>query len=160
VSVRGWVYVIANKAMPDLVKVGYSTKDPILRAQDFDGTGIPHSYEVVYDALVLGPREVEQKAHKALANFREAKEWFRCSADVAVRAIKQSAEKILQETAHLEIGGEVATRSLSQKCTHYGCSMPPTKDYKGNPLCEDHWLKERRDRFGGVRQVLNKELNR
>ena len=26
--IRGWVYVIVNRAMPNLVKIGYSTKDP------------------------------------------------------------------------------------------------------------------------------------
>jgi hypothetical protein len=33
-AIRGWVYVIFNEAMPDLVKVGYSTKDPNLRAEE------------------------------------------------------------------------------------------------------------------------------
>jgi hypothetical protein len=36
---KGWVYIISNKAMPDLVKVGFSTKDPQLRAQEFDNAG-------------------------------------------------------------------------------------------------------------------------
>lgn len=57
---RGWVYVITNKAMVDLVKVGFSTKDPVLRAREFDATGVPHRYEVVFDALVSNPRDVEQ----------------------------------------------------------------------------------------------------
>lgn len=120
-SVRGWVYVITNKAMPDLVKVGYSTKDPMLRAKELDGTGIPHAFEVVYDALVLGPREVEQKAHKVLVGFREGKEWFRCSVDVAVRAIRQSAEKIYQETPHSDKSSLniafTSTKSASTSCT-------------------------------------------
>ena len=27
-KLKGWIYVISNKALPGLVKVGYSTKDP------------------------------------------------------------------------------------------------------------------------------------
>jgi len=35
---KGWVYVISNKAMSGLVKVGYSTKDPELRAAELSHT--------------------------------------------------------------------------------------------------------------------------
>lgn len=149
-SIRGWVYVITNKAMPELVKVGYSTKDPALRAKELDGTGIPHAFEVVYDALVLNPREVEQKAHKLLGDVREGKEWFRCSIAVAVLAIQQSSEVIHQENAHY-IGNKSDTERVSQKCAEYGCTTPPTKNYKGDPLCEFHWLKGRRERFSVLR---------
>ncbi len=45
-NVRGWVYVITNAAMPGLVKVGYSLKDPSLRARGLGNTGAPHQYEV------------------------------------------------------------------------------------------------------------------
>ena len=123
-SVRGWVYVITNKAMPDLVKVGYSTKDPVLRAKELDGTGVPHAFEVVYDALVSDPREVEQRAHKLLAEFREGKEWFRCSVDAAVRAIKQSTEMIYQETTTRTLHAEGADED------------------DGNPLSPGHALRD------------------
>ncbi|KFC76184.1 GIY-YIG nuclease family protein [Massilia sp. LC238] len=43
---KGWVYVITNKAIPDLVKVGYSRKDPELRAAELNNTGAPHPYMV------------------------------------------------------------------------------------------------------------------
>ena len=97
---RGWVYVITNKAMTDLVKVGFSTKDPVLRAREFDATGVPHRYEVVFDVLVSNPREVEQRAHRRLADCLEAKEWFRCSVKRAIEEIRASAGDILQETTH------------------------------------------------------------
>ena len=57
---KGWVYIITNKAMPDLLKVGYSTKDPALRANDLHNTGVPHRYVVEYDALVEEPYLIEQ----------------------------------------------------------------------------------------------------
>ncbi|WP_295427803.1 GIY-YIG nuclease family protein [uncultured Thiodictyon sp.] len=31
---KGFVYVMSNKAMPGLVKIGYSTKHPELRAEE------------------------------------------------------------------------------------------------------------------------------
>jgi TPR repeat protein len=88
---RGWVYIISNQAMPDLLKVGFSMKDPHLRAREFDGTGVPHSYQVEWDILLDNPRDVEQLAHRHLANFKEAKEWFRCSVVEAIQAVKRAA---------------------------------------------------------------------
>ena len=88
--VRGWVYVISNNAMPGLVKIGYSTQDPELRAKELNHTGSPHPYLVDYDLLVDDPREVEQQAHKVLADVREGREWFKCTAEDAIVAIKES----------------------------------------------------------------------
>ena len=87
-DVRGWVYVISNRAMPGLVKIGFSTKDPQLRARELASTGVPHSFTVEYDALVLSPHAVEQQVHQALAAKREDKEWFKCSPDEAIAAIR------------------------------------------------------------------------
>jgi hypothetical protein len=46
---KGWVYVITNLAMPGLVKVGYSRKDPELRAAELNSTGTPHPFVVEYE---------------------------------------------------------------------------------------------------------------
>lgn len=87
---RGWVYVMSNRSMPGLVKVGFSSKDPDLRAKELDHTGTPHPYVVDYEALVQDPYQVEQRAHKSLVQFSEGKEWFRCSVDQAIYALKKS----------------------------------------------------------------------
>jgi hypothetical protein len=88
-KIRGWVYVITNQAMPHLVKVGFSTKDPHLRAKKLAGTGVPHPFVVAYDALVYGPRDLERRVHKKLAHMREGKEWFKCSVAQAIEAIHE-----------------------------------------------------------------------
>ena len=77
--------------MPDLVKVGFSTKDPHLRAAELEGTGTPHPFKVEFDLLTLNPRSVEQAVHKRLASHREAKEWFRCSKEQAISTVKEIA---------------------------------------------------------------------
>lgn len=88
-KIRGWVYIITNKAMPGLIKVGYSTKDPQLRARELGGTGVPHPFIVEADFLCFSPRAVEKKVHAELEEFREGKEWFRCAASVAINAINR-----------------------------------------------------------------------
>jgi hypothetical protein len=87
-TMRGWVYVITNNAMPGLVKVGFSRKDPNLRAKELNHTGAPHPYIVAYDAMVYEPRDIEQKVHSDLSRVREGKEWFRCSLRDAIASIR------------------------------------------------------------------------
>lgn len=79
--------------MPHLVKVGFSTKDPELRADELNNTGDPYPYEVAYDVLVNEPRDIEQIAHGLLKNqgVHENKEWFNCSIEMAVEAIKKAS---------------------------------------------------------------------
>lgn len=93
---RGWVYIISNPAIPNLVKIGYSMKDPQLRAKDFAGTGVPFEFKVEWDILVDDPRFIEQATHKLLHHKREAKEWFRCTVIEAVNSIKKAASDITQ----------------------------------------------------------------
>lgn len=88
---KGWVYVISNKAMPGLVKVGYSEKDPEQRAKELDHTGAPYPYIVEYEILVEEPYEIEQRVHQILSRYLEGKEWFRCSSEEAVDAIRRVA---------------------------------------------------------------------
>ena len=115
-SVRGWVYIISNKAMTGLVKVGFSTKDPNLRALELNHTGAPHPYSVEYDLIVENPYQVEQLAHKLLSEVREGKEWFRCSVDEARSAIiKATGEKVFIE--NIMRNGDYAVNNLSSSQT-------------------------------------------
>jgi hypothetical protein len=97
---RGWVYIITTKAMPELVKVGFSTKDPELRASELNNTGNPYPYKVEYDVLVYEPRDIEQIAHGLLQRngYHANKEWFTCSISTAISAIREAGNgKILLE---------------------------------------------------------------
>jgi hypothetical protein len=95
---KGWVYVITNKSMPGLVKVGYTSKDPALRANELNHTGSPHPYVVDYEVLVDEPYKIEQKTHNRLSSFFEGKEWFRCSREKAIAAIQSETNGAI----HLE----------------------------------------------------------
>lgn len=90
---RGWVYVMSNDAMPGLVKIGYSMKDPLIRASELNHTGVPMAYKVEGDILVSGPRIIEQLTHQHLRELCEGKEWFRMSAKEAFTAILDTLER-------------------------------------------------------------------
>ncbi|WP_454741360.1 GIY-YIG nuclease family protein [Cupriavidus necator] len=97
VHMEGYVYVITNKAMPGLVKVGYTTLSPEERASQLSGTHSPHPAVVEYSAKVPNAPAVEQETHKRLQAMREGKEWFRCSPERAISAIKSAAGATLRQ---------------------------------------------------------------
>ena len=84
---KGYVYIISNQAMPGIFKIGFTLKDPELRAKELDSTGVPYPFIVEYEILVDEPYTLEQHVHKALRSQREGKEWFRCDFSQAVQTI-------------------------------------------------------------------------
>lgn len=90
---RGWVYVMTCRAMPGLLKVGASSKDPFIRAKELRSTGNPHDFVVEYDSLVDDPFMLERAVHERLAHRQEigdgqGAEFFRCTVEEAVMAIR------------------------------------------------------------------------
>ena len=154
-SIRGWVYIIENDAMPGLVKVGYSTKDPALRAKELDNTGVPHPYRVVYDALVRDPRQVEQQVHAALVDYKDRKEWFKCTAFMAHKIIRKVAKEILLEQLPPEFTEENSEPPSHEPprnvCQMAGCKMDADRNYKGSFYCDRHYSQLRRERFNRLR---------
>lgn len=86
---KGWVYVMSNQSLSGMVKIGYSMKDPHMRAgNDFDPAGLPDDYIVEYHALVDNPRAIEQQVHTRLKDQRYKKEWFRVTVSEAIANIR------------------------------------------------------------------------
>lgn len=88
----GWVYIIVNKSMPGLVKVGYTDRSPAKRASELGGTGMPTPYSVAFSVRLHDARKIEQQVHRKLAKVRVGKEWFRCTVATARSAIENVAD--------------------------------------------------------------------
>lgn len=101
--------------MPGLVKVGYSTKDPSLRAEELNHTGSPHPYVVEYEILTWDPRDIEQSVHSRLKEKREGKEWFRCTIEEAIVAIKDEVGKDSLLENYIKANRESAEALRKQK---------------------------------------------
>jgi hypothetical protein len=145
---RGWVYVITNKTMPGLVKVGHTLKDPDLRAGELSHTGSAGPYDVEYEVMVRDPRNIEQRAHLALRGVLADKEWFRCTVGHAVEVIRQivgnniiledfrgestSTDSSAEDIASpITVGANTAvplrqTGTYAGNCTHCGTSFKVT----------------------------------
>lgn len=87
---KGWVYVLSNSAMPGIVKIGYSSKDPEIRARKLgEPTGVPGPFTIECSILVDNPYGLEQRIHSHLKGIRNiGTEFFKCSPDEAITVIK------------------------------------------------------------------------
>lgn len=96
---RGYIYVLANSAMPDLVKVGKTTRTPAERAAELSKvTGVPTPFIVVYEQLVEDCTAAEEFVHTMLQQkgYRESdnREFFRASPNEVIRFVMQIPNQI------------------------------------------------------------------
>jgi hypothetical protein len=80
----GYVYCMANDAMPGLVKIGMTCEDPEHRARELSSaTGVPYPFRVIVSKKVVNPRAKESAIHELLSalGFRvnEKREFFNCA---------------------------------------------------------------------------------
>ncbi len=84
--------------MPNLIKVGKTTKHPSKRMSELHSTGVPTPFELEFSAMVDNCGASELAAHRALANYRVTgnREFFRIS-------VKQAIELILPVIGYYKI---------------------------------------------------------
>jgi hypothetical protein len=69
-ALDGFVYVLTNESLPKFVKVGFTDRRPDIRASELYSTGVPSRFEVAFCFQLPDARDVEQRIHKALAQYR------------------------------------------------------------------------------------------
>ena len=88
----GYVYCLTNAAIPKLVKIGKTARNPLVRASEISAaTGVPTPFEVAWARKVPDMDKAEKALHGALSEFRlsRRREFFRCSpAEANARAKK------------------------------------------------------------------------
>ena len=97
----GFLYVLVNSAMPGLVKVGKTQRDPETRAQELSGvTGIPTPFVVAYNEWFKDCSAAEDFVHAYLEEMgyrlAENREFFSAPAKVAIEAIIQAKGRLDQ----------------------------------------------------------------
>jgi|CXWL01.1.fsa_nt_gi hypothetical protein len=75
----GYIYVLVNSAMPGLLKIGYTDRDPKLRASELSAaSGVVVPFIVAYHAEVADAVRAETEIHQALSTYRvsDGREFF------------------------------------------------------------------------------------
>lgn len=78
---NGCVYILRNKYMPDIVKIGYTDRSLIDRCNELYTTGVPCEFEIFAYAITPKFKEFELAIHSALASCRVncQREFFKIS---------------------------------------------------------------------------------
>ncbi|TWF41797.1 T5orf172 domain-containing protein [Chitinophaga polysaccharea] len=91
----GFVYVLTNKIMPGLVKIGLTTGLAEDRATGLFSTGLPDPFEVVFRATTSHPAELEKRVHELLKEkrYRPNREFFEVTPELAASTILQARQE-------------------------------------------------------------------
>lgn len=113
---NGFVYVLSNPSLPDLVKVGRSTEHPTKqRIKQLSSTGVPTPFELEYCCRVDNCVVAEREAHVRLRNKHWKKEFFRCSPAEAIAVIETMGVAILEREIRAEIEAAARAKILEER---------------------------------------------
>lgn len=92
---KGFVYVLSNRSMPGMVKIGKTTRDPRTRAGELFASGVPTPF--VIEATIETPdiSETELTVHRLLSANRvnKKREFFHVTVSEAVHALRRAVDE-------------------------------------------------------------------
>lgn len=89
-SAFGYIYVLANPAMPNMAKIGKCRDTPAVRAAKLSGnTGVPAAFEVIFQHRVYDVDAVERLVHRQLGyrRYRQEREFYSIDPRLAVSLV-------------------------------------------------------------------------
>lgn len=111
---KGYVYILTNPAMPGMVKIGRTERDPDQRSEEISkATGVPMPFEIYNWVFVPDCHQVEAEIHAALDDCRvnADREFFRIDPMIADAMLHDMMCAALDRlAAHYLHDGVVATR--------------------------------------------------
>jgi hypothetical protein len=101
---EGYVYIMINPAMREMVKIGGTEREPDARADELQSTGVPFEFVLLHAERVTDWAGVERKLHEHFALHRVSpnREFFRVPARDAIRAAVAIAEPFLAPAQRAE----------------------------------------------------------
>ena len=93
-----WVYVLVNKGVPGVCKVGMTTTSVSQRTKELNSaTGVITPWFSVYKHKCLNSREIDRRVHDKLqalgTRVNSRREGFECSTELAISIIKEVASE-------------------------------------------------------------------
>ena len=90
---NGYVYVMVNPSIPDMVKIGMTTKDPNERAKELSSaTGVPTPFMLVYYKPFKNCYLTEQRIHQYLESkgyrVKNNREFFNMPTNLAINVVQ------------------------------------------------------------------------
>jgi len=138
---EGSVYVLTNPAMPNMVKIGKTTRDVELRLADLYSTGVPLPFECEYAAKVKDVDKTEKAFHTAFEPSRvnPKREFFNINPEQAIAvlslmAIEDVTPSVQDEAKKIDVEASASAEKFKKK-------RRPTLNYFEMGLKEGDILK-------------------
>ena len=119
---EGTVYVLTNPAMPNMVKIGKTTRDVELRLADLYSTGVPLPFECEYEAKVNNVDKTEKAFHTAFEPSRvnPRREFFNINPEQAIAvlelmAIEDVTPEVQNEAKNIDVEAYVSAEKFKKK---------------------------------------------
>ena len=98
---EGYIYILENKGMPGILKIGFTEKAPIERVKEINsGTGVITTWYIANTFACKSPKNIEILVHQQLKQYNVNKEGFGVTLPYAENVIKQI---IIDNNASLSI---------------------------------------------------------
>ena len=154
---EGSVYVLTNPAMPNMVKIGKTTRDVELRLADLYSTGVPLPFECEYAAKVKDVDKTEKAFHTAFEPSRvnPKREFFNINPEQAIAvlslmAIEDVTPSVQEKAKTIDIEATASAEKFKKK-------RRPTINYFEMGLKEGDILKFGRNEESCT--VLNRQVS-
>ena len=119
---EGTVYVLTNPAMPNMVKIGKTTRDVELRLADLYSTGVPLPFECEYAAKVNNVDKTEKAFHTAFEPSRvnPRREFFNINPEQAIAVlelmtIEDVTPEVQNEAKNIDVEASVSAEKFKKK---------------------------------------------
>lgn len=84
---KGWLYIMVNEDH-NFLKIGRTTKTPMVRSKTLSNTGVLSDYQVVFSLPSFNQIITEKELFAKLKKFRVQGEFFNCSQHHAIESMK------------------------------------------------------------------------
>ena len=113
-SKEGYVYVVTNEAMPNLVKIGRTiASDPSTRFQSLNNSSVPWPFDIQFVGKVDDCKKVEKALHFAFDALRlnPKREFFQIGSENVIAILELLSEDV---TDHVAAGKEMADDTATE----------------------------------------------
>ena len=83
----GFIYLLSHEVMPNLLKIGFTTRTVKERVQELSSTGVPGKFTIELYFEVDNAPLFENLLHKSLNEYRFEKEFFKIDLKTAIEVI-------------------------------------------------------------------------
>jgi len=105
---EGYLYCLSNPSIPNLLKIGMTTRTPEERSRELFTTGVATPFNIEFTRQVNNAGQKEKDIHKILENYRiPSREFF----DISVNEAKRVIDTYLSENLPVFLSVEDVLRS-------------------------------------------------